>query len=192
MSSQAIFDMAAKALLSAEARERAVLPLIYLGAPILETPCDEIDMFDDPTNTYQPLTHLATQMEITRQHWQGLGLAAPQVGRSARLAIIACEGVRAVICNPTISDPSGEQIHMEGCLSIPTYEMKRKRPLQLTVRFQDVLGVWHSLTATGLLARTIQHEVDHLNGKLFIDGFSRNIRRAAQRAVDKHRRMANV
>lgn len=182
-----LFDMAMKATLSQDAREKAILPLVYLGDPILETPCELIETFDSDSNSY--LVNIATRIELTRERYRGAGLAAPQVGYPIRLAVINCENLRTVLCNPRITESSGEQLGWEGCLSIPGYELQRKRPMQVTVEFQDVTGERHSLTVAGFLARTIQHEVDHLDGKLFIDGFSRNVRRAAQRAVDKYRKL---
>lgn len=168
------------------------LPLAYLGEDVLDTPTPLIEEFDDPTEKYQPLTHLATLMEIARQHYKGVGLAAPQIGMSVRMAVIACENLKTVICNPWITNPSGEQKNREGCLSVPRYEMIRKRHEQVTVNFQDVLGRAHTLTVTGYLSQCIQHEVDHLNGILFIDGYSRNVRRAAQRAVNRYKRLSGI
>lgn len=168
--------------------ETQALPLRYLGDEILETPAPLIEEFDSPVDKYQPLTHLATMMEITRQKYGGVGLAAPQVGISTRMAIICCEDVKVVMCNPRLESQHGKQRCKEGCLSIPGYEVVRDRFEQTTVRFNDVLGRENFLTATGYLAQVIQHEVDHLNGVLFIDTFGRNVRRAAQRSVNRHLR----
>ena len=167
-----------------------ILPLRYLGDPILEQPTPLIEEFDRSDEPYQPLAHLATLMELTRQHWGGVGLAAPQVGFPVRMAVIACENLKTIICNPIISNHSGLQNQdEEGCLSVPGYTIRRARFEQVTVQFQDIVGIHHSVTATGYLSRCLQHEVDHLDGKLFIDVYKRQIRRAAQRAVDSHLRL---
>lgn len=170
--------------------EPQTLPLRFLPDPILETPTELIEQFDSPTESYQPLTHLATMMEIARRKYGGVGLAAPQVGMAVRMCIVACEGVRVVMCNPRIETQEGKQRCKEGCLSIPGYELTRERFEKTTVRFNDVLGRESFLEATGYLAQVIQHEVDHLDGILFINPFGRNIRRAAQRAVNRYRRLS--
>lgn len=183
---EALVNMMVMSLKACEGQEPKILPLSYLGDEVLQTPTPLIEEFDSAANTYQPLTHLATLMELTRQHYKGVGLAAPQVGHSIRMALICCEGLKTVICNPSILNPVGQQEGMEGCLSIPTYTIKRKRAEQVTLRYQDVMGTWYNITVNGYLAVCIQHEVDHLDGKLFIDVYKRQVRRSAQRAVTKH------
>jgi len=104
----------------------------------------------------------------------GIGLAAPQIGRSIRLAVISPEvqnlPAPLVLFNPTITSPSTQQETMEeGCLSLPKVFGPVARAWALTVTALDQQGQPYTLRAEGLLARVIQHEVDHLNGKLFID-----------------------
>ncbi|WP_288174422.1 peptide deformylase, partial [Acidaminococcus sp. CAG:542] len=99
------------------------------------------------------------------------GLAAPQIGLSKRLVIIDAgdgAGIREFV-NPVLTDPVGEAVDSEGCLSVPDYEGEVKRAAQITVHFQDRKGDHYRLTADGLLARALQHECDHLEGVLFID-----------------------
>ena len=101
----------------------------------------------------------------------GCGLAAPQIGLSQRLVVIDAgdgAGIREFV-NPVLTDPVGESVDSEGCLSVPDYEGEVKRAAQITVHFQDKKGDHYKLTADGLLARALQHECDHLEGVLFID-----------------------
>jgi peptide deformylase len=77
-------------------------------------------------------------------------------------------GIREFV-NPVLSDPVGEEVDEEGCLSVPTYEGEVERAAQITVTYQDAKGTHYRLTAQGLLARALQHECDHLEGILFID-----------------------
>lgn len=197
MRQEALLNMVIPLLKAAESykadyKAPQTLPLTFLGEEILDTPTPLIEEFDSPSEKYQPLTHMATLMEIARQRYGGVGLAAPQVNLPVRMAVVCCEQVKVILCNPWITNPSGTQTNREGCLSIPTYELLRKRHEQVTVNFQDVLGRSSSITATGYLSRVIQHEVDHLNGVLFIDPFGRNVRRAAQRAVNRYKRMSGI
>ena len=105
----------------------------------------------------------------------GIGLAAPQVGISLRLIVIADEegrGVQALL-NPAVVEQGGETTGEEGCLSIPGVRIDIERPSSVTVRFLDRAGKPQELAAEGLLATAVQHEIDHLNGKLIIDFLSR-------------------
>lgn len=167
-----------------------ILPLRFIPDPILETPAEPIEQFDDPSEQHMPLTQMASMMELTRQHYKGAGLAAPQVGFAIRMCIVAVEGVRVVMCNPRLEHQSGNQRCKEGCLSIPGYELIRDRFENTTVKFQDVLGRESFLEAKGYLAQVIQHEVEHLSGVLFIDPFGRNVRRAAIRSTNRYRRLS--
>lgn len=100
----------------------------------------------------------------------GIGLAAPQIGRSIRLAVIEVEGKRIVLINPKITSFSREKILFEeGCLSLPGEFFLIERSERITVRYEDENGVEIKKRASGLLAIVIQHEVDHLDGILIAD-----------------------
>ena len=107
----------------------------------------------------------------------GIGIAAPQVGVSLRIIIVSPEqkrGREKVCVNPEIISESGTQTCQEGCLSLPGIFAEVKRAKKVKVRFRDLQGKEHTLETQDLEARIFQHEIDHLNGKLFIDrlGFS--------------------
>jgi peptide deformylase len=107
----------------------------------------------------------------------GVGLAAPQVGISRRLVVIDCAPKDAnpeliQLVNPEITDRQGESFEEEGCLSVPGFYAKLSRSSQVTVRYQDLTGAAVERTAEGLLAIAFQHEIDHLDGILFIDRLS--------------------
>jgi len=108
-------------------------------------------------------------MAETMYNADGVGLAAPQIGLMRRIIVIdAGEGMRAYI-NPEIVDTQGEVSMNEGCLSVPGRRGCVTRPEIVTVRAQDVKGKHFEVTADGLLARALQHEIDHLNGVLYVD-----------------------
>lgn len=112
---------------------------------------------------------LIDDMEETMRATHGIGLAAPQVGESIRVIIANIgEGVHVII-NPKIVKKEGDQEFMEGCLSVPGVNGPVKRPLKVKVQGLDRNGSKIELEAEGLLAVVLQHEVDHLDGKVFID-----------------------
>jgi peptide deformylase len=119
------------------------------------------------------LPKLLKDMWETMEAARGVGLAAPQVGLSLRLAVIDVkpegESQRLVLINPEILSREGAQNDEEGCLSIPGLYVKTKRHAKVRVRALDENGEPWEKTGTGLLARAFEHEVDHLDGKLFID-----------------------
>jgi len=110
---------------------------------------------------------------------KGIGLAAPQVGRSDRLAVIDIEDNPIVVVNPEIILSEGSARGEEGCLSIPEVFGDVDRATRITVRALNREGEPFQLEATDLLARCLQHEIDHLHGKLFIDYLSFLKRRSA-------------
>lgn len=100
----------------------------------------------------------------------GIGLAAPQIGKNLRIAVIEVEeGDRFDFINPEIIERKGTSIDVEGCLSIPETYGTVERADEVTVRYYDNEGLEMEVTAYGYLARAFQHEIDHLDGKLFID-----------------------
>jgi peptide deformylase len=152
----------------------AILDIRVLGDPILRqatTPVAELT--DD-------IRKLVSDMFETMYHAKGIGLAAPQVGRTERLAVIDVDDDPFVIINPEITQSSSAKGKgEEGCLSIPDIYGDVERPLTVTVRAMGLDGNTVEREATDLLARCLQHEIDHLDGKLFIDYLSMLKRKAA-------------
>lgn len=135
------------------------------GDPLLRKRSREVNEVNDKINT------LIDDMIETMNDAQGIGLAAPQVGTLRRVIVVDIgEGPVAMI-NPVISDEQGEEIGVEGCLSIPEFRGTVKRPQKLNVKYLDRDGNEQTLEAEDLLARVVCHEVDHLNGVLFKDIF---------------------
>ena len=99
----------------------------------------------------------------------GLGLAAPQIGILRRMAVIDIGDGLIELINPQIIDCVGEEVDVEGCLSVPGYQGSVVRPEKVTVRYQNRLGEELTLTAEGLLKKALCHEIDHLDGILYID-----------------------
>lgn len=143
----------------------AIYDIVKVGAPILREKAAPVKRFD------KKIGKLLKDMAETMYAANGCGLAAPQIGLSQRLVVIDAgdgAGIREFV-NPVLTDPVGEAVDSEGCLSVPDYEGEVKRAAQITVHFQDKKGDHYKLTADGLLARALQHECDHLEGILFID-----------------------
>jgi len=112
------------------------------------------------------------EMLFTMRHFCGIGLAAPQVGISRRLIVISVEDVTIKLANPEILDTSGSGMMSEGCLSVVDTVIDIKRPAVITVKGLNEEGEVTKLKTGGLLARVLQHEIDHLNGRLIIDYMS--------------------
>ncbi len=106
----------------------------------------------------------------TMHHAQGVGLAAPQIGNSLRLIVLGVPGENEIVLvNPEIVRRSGEYLLPEGCLSIPGYIGEVKRSESVTVKGRDLNGKEIRIKAEGLLAQALEHEIDHINGLLYID-----------------------
>ena len=138
------------------------------GSPVLRTKALQVESFDDGLKTF------AAQLVETMKAEDGVGLAAPQVARSIRVAVIDATGGEKppfVLVNPTITFFSDErEDYEEGCLSVPEIRIKINRPSRVSVRAFDVDGKEYVIEdASGLLARALQHEIDHLDGILFVD-----------------------
>jgi peptide deformylase len=150
-----------------------VKPIITLPDPLLRKPSARLERVDDD------IRRLADDMLETMYKAPGVGLAAVQVGVPIRLIVLDTakdeEPPRPlVLINPEIVELGPElRLHEEGCLSIPDVRIDIERPSTLTVRFLDREGKPQELAAEGLLATAIQHEIDHLNGKLIIDFLTR-------------------
>lgn len=149
------------------------LDIRVLGDPILRMDTAPVAEVNDE------LKRLIDDMFTTMYAAEGIGLAAPQVGRMERLAVVDVEGARYVLINPEIVAREGSARAEEGCLSIPDVFGEVERPQRITLRALDADGEPFELAADELLARCIQHEVDHLHGKLFLDYLSVFKRRSA-------------
>lgn len=125
------------------------------------------------------LRTLARDMFETMHLAKGIGLAAPQVGRSERVAVVEVDEHRLVIINPEVVQTEGRAKAEEGCLSIPDVYGDVERPAKVRVRATDLEGKEFEVEADGLFARCLQHEIDHLHGKLFLDYLSVLKRRSA-------------
>jgi peptide deformylase len=151
----------------------ALLPIITLPDPLLRKMSARVERVDDD------LRRLADDMLETMYDAPGVGLAAVQVGIPRRLIVLDTSGKDEerrplVLINPEILSLGSEmRAHEEGCLSIPDVRVDIERPGSLRVRYLDRNGKQQELEADGLLATAIQHEVDHLNGRLIIDFLSR-------------------
>lgn len=155
-----------------EASSGGVLNIIQYGHPTLRVRCEPVTEFTPE------LKELAEAMFRTMEANEGVGLAASQVDRRIRLLVVGVpvkdsdEVIRIAAVNPEILSREGEWEYEEGCLSIPDVRDDVTRPEQIKLRYQDLDGVTHEIEATGLLGRVILHELDHLNGVLFVDYLS--------------------
>ena len=152
-----------------------ILQLAYYGDPILRKKAKEVEKIDDE------IKKLVENMIETMRAKNGLGLAAPQVKQSLRIFIIDSgetsadyipekEAVIEVYINPVITNPSDKQVFMnEGCLSLPGVYEEVLRPENITVEAMDIEGKHFKKELSGLHARAVMHENDHLNGTLFVD-----------------------
>lgn len=161
-----------------------VRPITRWGDPVLHAPCRPVMVFDEA------LHHLVADMWATMRAAEGVGLAAPQIGVDLAVFVYDCpdeQGVyrRGVLCNPVLTLPRGSDRNLEqsdeGCLSLPGAFADLARPDSTTCRGQDHNGDPVEITATGFLARCLQHETDHLNGTVFGDRLPRKARAALQR-----------
>lgn len=117
------------------------------------------------------LKDLVADMARVMHTYDGVGLAAPQIGISLKIAVVFHGGILYVLANPRVVHQEGEQVGEEGCLSFPGIYGPVRRPMKITVEHDDVNGKRHRLDAEGLLARAILHEMDHMEGRLLIDSF---------------------
>ncbi|MBV9624234.1 MAG: peptide deformylase [Acidobacteria bacterium] len=159
-------------------------PIVKFGHPVLEKPAEPVTDFG------QNLKKLVDDMFESMYAAKGVGLAAPQIGVSKRLAVIDISfkedpDATLVLANPEIIHIEGRQTQSEGCLSIPEFRESVTRPKRVTVRAQDVHGKWYEKTGEDLLARAFLHETDHLNGKLYIAHLSALKRDLIKRKIRK-------
>ncbi|MDP9204372.1 MAG: peptide deformylase [Gemmatimonadota bacterium] len=152
----------------------SILDIRVLGDLVLRKPTKPV------TEVTDELRQLIADMFETMYAAEGIGLAAPQVGRTERLAVVDVEGKKFALINPEIASTSGPaEKAEEGCLSIPDIYGDVERPAQVTIRAIDEQGVPYEAAGEELLGRCFQHEIDHLDGKLFIDYLSPLKRKAA-------------
>ncbi|HUR57340.1 MAG TPA: peptide deformylase [Opitutaceae bacterium] len=174
------------------------LQIVHYNHPVLRAKGEKVAAFDGA------LAELANEMIDTMHDAGGIGLAAQQIGRPLQLCVVdlresdagftwELDGARPpldlfmpmVLANPqlTVTAAAPETLYEEGCLSFPKIRADVMRQDDITVKFQDQHGVRHILRCDGLFARCIQHEIDHLNGVLFIDRMDKKARAGVDEAV---------
>jgi peptide deformylase len=141
----------------------AILPILQLGDPILRQPTIEVRRVD------RTLGHLLDDMTDTMRDAPGVGLAANQIGRSERVCVIEIEGRHMELVNPVLVRVDGTQTDLEGCLSIHGFYGSTTRADHAVVTARDRQGRPVRVSGRGFLARALQHELDHLDGKLYVD-----------------------
>ncbi len=152
--------------------------------PVLAKPGEAVTAFD------ARLKKLVDEMFESMYAAQGIGLAAPQISISQRITVIDVSfkknpEEKIVFINPEIVEREGKQVEEEGCLSLPEIREKVSRAARVKVKAQDVTGKWFEMEGDELLARAMQHEIDHLDGVLFIDRLSRLKRDLVIRKIKK-------
>jgi len=166
---------------------RKIYPIVKYGDPILEKPGASIKKFDTE------LEQLAEDMFASMYAAQGVGLAAPQIGKSLRIAVVDVTGgknpeAKIVLANPEIIHAEGEVREEEGCLSVPGFRGYVLRPQFVTVKAQNAKGETFEIRGENLLARAFCHEIDHLNGILFLQHLSMLKRDLIKRKIKKLRK----
>jgi peptide deformylase len=161
-----------------------IYPIVKYGQEVLETQAQPVTEFNEA------LVKLVADMFETMYAAQGVGLAAPQIGISKRLCVIDVTSgekpeAKLVLANPEIILMEGKVNLEEGCLSLPDFRAKTPRPKRATVRAQDIHGKEFTMEGEDLLARAFCHEIDHLNGTLFIKHISMLKRDSIKRKVKK-------
>jgi len=149
-----------------------IYPIVKFPDPILQQPAEPVTVFD------AELRKLVDDMFTSMYDAQGIGLAAPQIGISKRLTVIDLSFQKKpedkiVLINPEVIEIKGKQVEEEGCLSLPEIRDRVARAAEVKVRAQDAEGKPIEVEGKELLARAIQHEIDHLDGILFIFRLSR-------------------
>ena len=160
-------------------------PIVLYGEPVLETKAEAVMEFDTPE-----LHKLIDDMFESMYTAKGVGLAAPQIGIAKRIAVIDLSvgedpKQKIVLFNPEIIHREGTQTGEEGCLSIPGFREQVTRAKTVRVRAQNIKGEAFETTGEELLARALSHEIDHLNGRLYITHVSALKRDLIRRKVRK-------
>ena len=165
----------------------AILEVLRFPDPRLRTVAKPVEKVDTKIKQF------VADMFETMQEEKGIGLAATQVNTHKRIVVIDVseeQNEPLVFINPEITEKSGSTISEEGCLSVPNNYAKVERAEQVTVKALNIDGEEFSLEADGLLAICIQHELDHLVGKLFVDYLSPLKRQRIQKKLEKEARLA--
>lgn len=169
----------------------AILDIVYYGDPRLEK-------LSEPVNEVTPETRrFVKDMFETMYFTNGVGLSAPQVGVNQRILVIDCSGgsdrdQQIALVNPVILSSSGEQKGPEGCLSFPGLFAEVTRPNAVKVKGLDLDGKAVEIEGEGLLARALHHEIDHLDGVLFIQRMKKSDREAIVKKMKKQKFDKNV
>jgi peptide deformylase len=166
---------------------RKIYPIVKYGDPVLERPGAVIKKFDEE------LQQLVDDMFASMYAANGVGLAAPQIGKSIRLTVIDVSNgknaeAKIVLINPEIIHAEGEVREEEGCLSLPGFRGYVVRPQFVTVRAQNLKGESFEIRGENILARAFCHEIDHLNGVLFLQHLSMLKRDLIRRKIKKLRK----
>ena len=161
-----------------------IYPIVKFGNSVLEKPAERVTVFDET------LKKLIDDMFESMYAARGVGLAAPQIGISRRIAVVDVTfkedpEAKLVLINPEIIHKEGRHKQSEGCLSIPDFRENVNRAQMVTIRAQDLTGQVFEKTGDDLLARAFQHETDHLNGKLYISHISALKRDLIKRKIRK-------
>jgi peptide deformylase len=162
-----------------------IYPIVLFGEPVLEKQAETVADFDSPG-----LNKLIEDMFESMYAAKGVGLAAPQIGISRRIAVIDLSvgedpAQKLVLINPEIIKKEELQTSEEGCLSIPGFREQVTRALRVTIRAQNAKGETYEKEGQELLARAFSHEIDHLNGRLYISHVSALKRDLIRRKVRK-------
>ena len=163
----------------------AKLTILEYPDPRLRTRAAPVTVFD------QALGQLAEDMLETMYNAKGVGLAATQVNVHKRLLVADVSEERKsplVLCNPRVVEAVDKSVNQEGCLSVPGVFEEVERARRVRVEFQDVTGARREVETDGLLGVCIQHEIDHLEGKLFVDYLSELKRERIRKKLEKERR----
>jgi len=163
----------------------AIRKIVYLPDARLRKANKLIENFDQALHT------LIEDMFETMYDAKGIGLAAPQIGINLMLTVIDVIGDKTeqlVLVNPKITQTEGEILRQEGCLSVPGAYDSVMRHDKVTIEAQDKFGEPFTMSADGLLGHCFQHEIDHLNGKLFVDYLSPLKRSIANKKLSKYKR----
>ena len=174
----------APASIDVAAPARKIYPIVKYGDPILEKPTAPVKQFD------AELEALTEDMFASMYAASGVGFAAPQIGKSMRLTVVDVTGgknpeAKIVLANPEIIHAEGEVREEEGCLSIPGFRGYVMRPQFVTIRAQNAKGESFEIRGENLLARAFCHEIDHLNGILFLQHLSMLKRDLIKRKIKK-------
>lgn len=164
-----------------------IRPIVRYGTSVLQAPSQPVDHFD------QSLHILIDDMIETMYAAPGIGLAAPQIGVALRVCVIDLsvgkrDGQVITLVNPEFVERDGLQLEEEGCLSVPGFEATVPRPSRAVVKGFDRHGAPVTVEGTGLLARALQHELDHLEGRLFLDRLKGIQRDVIVRRIKKRQR----